>query len=122
MILVIFGDKLARRRKYRVRYVPKAKRYSRRSKGFGGINLKTVVLGGALLTAVKWLQRSFLPIGKYGDPVSLVGAGAIGSMVGVDGKYLINAGLMDGVSELALGFLGSTPVMGVSTSGGGWDA
>jgi hypothetical protein len=96
------------------RYYGKAKRVGRRAGALGGISLKEIIFGAALMTAGKVVVGMVAPGLPFQRQVGTLAGGAVAAFTGLPGKRLISFGLMDAGSDLIAGFIGGT-------SGGGYD-
>jgi len=92
--------------------MPKRRRSSRRKVrasrrgAIGGLNIKGLLFGAGLLAAAKYAVGHLAPGLPYQKPISAIGAGAVAGISGLPGKRLVEYGLMDAGSDLALGFIG----------------
>ena len=100
------------------RYYGKAKRVGRRAGALGGISLKEIIFGAALMTAGKVVVGMVAPGLPFQRQVGTLAGGAVAAFTGLPGKRLISFGLMDAGSDLIAGFIGGG--LG-GTSGGGYD-
>jgi len=108
-----------RKRASRVRrYYGKAKRVGRRAGALGGISLKEIIFGAALMTAGKVGVGMIAPGLPFQRQVGTLAGGAVAAFTGLPGKRLISFGLMDAGSDLIAGFIGG----GLGrTNGGGYE-
>ena len=98
-------------------YYGKAKRVGRRAGALGGISLKEVIFGAALMTAGKVAVGMIAPGLPFQRQVGTIAGGAVAGLTGLPGKRLISFGLMDAGSDVIAGFIGG----GLGQVTGGWD-
>lgn len=89
--------------------------------GIGGMGFKGLLVGAALLTASKYAVNAVAPGIPFKKPLSAVAAGGVASVSGLPGKNLLGYGIMDGVSDAILGFIGGGSVSGITTGAKRYD-
>jgi hypothetical protein len=98
---------MVRRRKSRRRSFTRNVRVARRraSRGLLGMNLKHMAIGGVALMGVKIARPHLINLGNYNAAAESVIAGAAMSILKMDNKDLISAGIKQGVAQLGADLL-----------------
>lgn len=103
---------MAKKRASRPRSHAKKTHTKRGGLGIGGMGFKGLLVGAALLTAGKFAVNAVAPGIPFKKPLSAVAAGGVAMVSGLPGKNLLGYGIMDGVSDVILGFLGGNRTTG----------
>ena len=92
-----------------------SRRRSRRSGGLLGVNVKSMIAGGAGLIVVKMVRERFINLGNYNTAADSIVTGGILGMLKLDNKDLITAGVKQAVAQGGKDLLSGT-LFGGSTS------
>ena len=105
------GKKTMAKRKTKAKSSPK-----RRAGAFGGLKIKELLFGAALMTAGKVAVGMVAPDIPFQRQVGTLAGGAAAAITGLPGKRLITYGVMDAGSDILASFMGGAG-SGVKTGG-----